>query len=155
MVSGAHLTHMQTTANQTAERLSAVRFAGDARIHIGLVTGDLARAVAFYTALFGEGPVRALSAPYNLGEREAFRRCFVDAGLGEPVLRTRVGGARFASLDDWLYTDIRGWTLAEMIDDAQFERLRQAARVELAHYQGPDGRIGFPAPAHLAIVSRP
>jgi catechol 2,3-dioxygenase-like lactoylglutathione lyase family enzyme len=58
MVSGAHTIHMQTTANQTAERLSAVRFAGDARIHIGLVTGDLARAVAFYTALFGEGPVK-------------------------------------------------------------------------------------------------
>jgi catechol 2,3-dioxygenase-like lactoylglutathione lyase family enzyme len=49
---------MQTTANQPVERLSAVRFAGDARIHIGLVTGDLARAVAFYTALFGEGPVK-------------------------------------------------------------------------------------------------
>jgi catechol 2,3-dioxygenase-like lactoylglutathione lyase family enzyme len=58
LVPGAHTIHMQTTTNQTVERLSAVRFAGDARIHIGLVTGDLARAVAFYTALFGEGPVK-------------------------------------------------------------------------------------------------
>ena len=32
------------------------------------------------------------------------------------------GQARFASLDEWLHTDIRGWTLSDDVDDEQFER---------------------------------
>jgi hypothetical protein len=44
------------------------------------------------------------------------------------VVRRRAGYARFASLEEWLHVDIRGWTLSEDVDDEQFERLHRAAR---------------------------
>ena len=37
---------------------SAVQFATDRRIHIGLAVKDLERSVAFYRALFGQGPTK-------------------------------------------------------------------------------------------------
>jgi catechol 2,3-dioxygenase-like lactoylglutathione lyase family enzyme len=35
---------------------SAVQFETDSRVHMGLAVKDLSRSVAFYTALFGQGP---------------------------------------------------------------------------------------------------
>ena len=63
------------------------------------------------------------------------------------------GQARFASLDDWLYTEIRGWTLAEHIDDDQFARLRRAAATRLARFVGDDGSVRFAAPALIATAT--
>ena len=66
---------------------------------------------------------------------------------------SRDGQARFASLDDWLYTEIRGWTLADRIDDEQFERLRAAAGHRLAPFVGVDGAVRFAAPALIATAT--
>ena len=65
------------------------------------------------------------------------------------------GLARFGSIDDWVYTEIRGWTLADAIDDGQFERLRSEARIGLATYSDAAGRVAFPAPALIASGRRP
>ena len=64
------------------------------------------------------------------------------------------GVAVFASLEAWVHTDIRGWTLAEMIDDRAYRRLLEAASTELAEFVGSDGRVQFPAPALIATAQR-
>jgi len=65
----------------------------------------------------------------------------------------RAGQARFTSLDDWLYTEIRGWTLAEHIDDDQYARLRRAAATRLARFVTGDGAVRFAVPALIAAAS--
>ena len=100
----------------------------------------------------GDWAVEALRAPFCVGAvnqlRDLLRQEFDDA-----TVVSRDGQARFASLDDWLYTEIRGWTLADRIDDEQFERLREAAGHRLAPFVGVDGAVRFAAPALIATAT--
>jgi hypothetical protein len=57
---------------------------------------------------------------------------------------------RFPSLEDWVRTDIKGWTLADLIDGAQYELLLAEARKDLAAFMRPDGTVAFASPAHIA-----
>jgi hypothetical protein len=52
-----------------------------------------------------------------------------------------------------MYTDIRGWTLADMLDDAQFARLLEEAEKALRPFVGGDGSVAFAAPAHIVTVT--
>jgi len=54
-----------------------------------------------------------------------------------------------------MYTDIKGWTLADRIDDRQFARLLAEARPALGRFALADGRAEFPAPALIATASKP
>ena len=57
------------------------------------------------------------------------------------------GVARFESIAAWMHTDVRGWTLAGLVDDVTFDRLVDAAQDELARFTDPSGRVEFAAPA--------
>ena len=99
--------------------------------------------------LFGREAADALRAPFVLGQPDEV------AALLTPHLDdvevTRVGGtARFPSIADWVHTDVRGWTLADAINDTQLEVLLAEAERELAPFAGPDGVVTFPAPAVVA-----
>jgi hypothetical protein len=54
-----------------------------------------------------------------------------------------------------VHTDVKGWTLADMIDDAQYARLLQAAQAELTPYVQRDGTVFFGSPAHIVVASKP
>jgi SAM-dependent methyltransferase len=94
----------------------------------------------------------ALRAPFCLDTPEqigaVLRRSFEDV----TVVR-HDGQARFPSLDDWLYTEIRGWTLADYIGDDQYARLRRAAATRLARFVTGDGSVRFAVPALIASAS--
>jgi SAM-dependent methyltransferase len=108
--------------------------------------------IALITRLFGAETAAALEAPFVLGEREKFAACFEAAGIGPARIETWPGTARFPSIEGWVRTDVKGWTLADLIDDAGYARLLAAARQELAGFAGPDGQVAFEAPAHVAIA---
>ena len=63
--------------------------------------------------------------------------------------------ACFNSLDECMHTDIRGWTLAEHVDDDQFAHLRERAATRLGRFVAADGRVRFAVPALIATASRP
>lgn len=105
--------------------------------------------LALLRRLFGTPAAEALQAPFALGEPAELAALFNEAGLGDARIETQVGTARFASIEAWVHTDVRGWTLADMIDDAQYRRLLTAAKRELAVYADSSGRVAFPAPAHI------
>lgn len=117
-------------------------------------TPGYAAMVALLQRLFGDAPADALRAPYSLGWPEALEALFEQAGICDVVIRTRPGTARFPSLASWVHTDIKGWTLADMIDDEQMQRLLGEARVALKPFVMRDGRVEFDAPAHLAMVTK-
>ena len=73
--------------------------------------------------MFGEQAADALRAPYALGNAEQLRDLFHEAGLPQTQVMTVAGTARFPSIRSWVFTDIRGWTLADFLDDDQFNHL--------------------------------
>ena len=105
--------------------------------------------------LFGPRVADALRAPFALGDPEALAFQFAQAGISGFQLRTVDGAARFPSIESWVHTDVKGWTLADLIDDAQYVQLLQAARAELTRYVQRDGTVAFSCPAHIVIAAKP
>lgn len=111
------------------------------------------RLIPLLTETAGPEAGAALSAPFVLGEPEAIRSEFERAGLDIVEHRVVTGTARHASLDAWIDTEIGGWTLAETISTDQLRQLKDAARSQLSGHVAADGRVAFPAPAHLVIAA--
>ncbi len=102
--------------------------------------------------LFGRDAGDALRAPFTIGT-EAELAAAVAPVFPDVVVEGRAGTARFASLDQWVWTEIKGWTLADAVDDEALERLLVEARPALARFVAADGTVAFPAPALVATAS--
>jgi ubiquinone/menaquinone biosynthesis C-methylase UbiE len=105
--------------------------------------------------LFGERIADELRAPFALGDPGIFRSLFATAGIANVEIRTLDGTARFPSLESWVHTDVKGWTLADLIDDTQYRTLLRQAAEGLQRYVQPDGTVAFSAPAHIATAIKP
>jgi len=103
-------------------------------------------------SLFGEHAAQALRAPFVLGDLGPLRRLLSESGLGDARIVTMSGIARFPSIASWLHTDIRGWTLSDVLDDEQFGRLLIEAERGLQPFTGSDGAVTFSAPAHIVTA---
>lgn len=112
-------------------------------------TSGYAAMAALLLDLFGADVANSLAAPYALGDRDVLASLCAEAGIHAAHIETIVGQARFASLDAWLYTDIRGWTLADVIDDVDYARLSTAAHERLTSFVNDDGSVSFATPAHI------
>lgn len=66
----------------------------------------------------------------------------------------RVGTMRFPSLRDWLHTEIRGWILADQLNDEQFETMFTAAEQMLMPYVRADGTVVLCAPAYIVMANK-
>ena len=110
--------------------------------------------VGLLRRLFGEPAAAALLAPFTLGTPERLETVVAPTFPDVEIVELS-GTARFASIDAWVHTDVRGWTLAGMIDDEEFRRLRHAARSELVEFADDMGRVSFAAPAIVAMARAP
>jgi ubiquinone/menaquinone biosynthesis C-methylase UbiE len=100
----------------------------------------------------GEWAAEATRAPFCIGTPEQLGE-LLRPSFPEVTVQRHGGQACFASLDDWMHTEIRGWTLAEHIDDEQFARLCRRAGTVLSRFVGDDGRVRFPATALIATAT--
>jgi len=107
--------------------------------------------VALIDDELGSEAADALRAPFHLGEADDVRQLLAPLG-GDVRVDEFDGSARFASIAGWVHTDIRGWTLADLVDDAGEAALVARARRELASFVAPDGSVAFPAPALCGTV---
>ncbi|MDT8304800.1 MAG: methyltransferase domain-containing protein, partial [Anaerolineae bacterium] len=119
------------------------------------MTPGYAQLATLLDELFGSEAAQSLHAPYVLGDKQTLVSLFAEAAVPDPTIQTMSGTARFPSLEAWMYTDIRGWTLAGMIDDEGFERLQRAAQERLSHFVRADGSVEFDAPAHIVTAIKP
>ena len=108
--------------------------------------------VGLLQRLFGDDIAAGLRAPFVLGDPGELQEFFDAAGIGDSRVDTRVGEARFRSIEDWVRTDIKGWTLAEAIDETQYAELQAAAQSELGAFAMSDGSVGFDSPAHIVTA---
>ena len=105
------------------------------------------------TDVFKADIAKSIEAPYCLGNTTSLESIFTEAGAVAISIQTCAGKARFESVESWLYTDVKGWTLADVIDDTDYERLRNAAPNYLNQFIVEDGRVEFNAPGHLVLFN--
>jgi ubiquinone/menaquinone biosynthesis C-methylase UbiE len=105
--------------------------------------------------LFGSRIADALRAPFALGEPQQLPALLGEAGISGAEIRTMEGAARFPSIEAWIATDVKGWTLADLIDDAQYRLLLREGERELQAHVGTGGAVAFAAPAHIATAVKP
>ncbi|HVR67320.1 MAG TPA: methyltransferase domain-containing protein, partial [Verrucomicrobiae bacterium] len=108
--------------------------------------------VALLKRLFGDRIANELKAPFVLGDTKAFAALLESAGIAKAKIQTPQGTARFPSIESWVHTDVKGWTLADLIDDAQYRTLLKEAERDLKRYVKSDGTVSFAAPAHIATA---
>ena len=101
--------------------------------------------------LFGDDAADALRAPFLLGDPDQVHE-LVATAFPNPVVTTHDGRARFESIEVWVHTDVRGWTLADMIDGDQYETLLREAKRRLSRFTDTHGRVAFPASALIATA---
>ena len=104
--------------------------------------------------LIGDEGANALMAPFTLGTKDKVHDLIAEI-LPNATVTVHHGQARFDSLEDWIHTDVRGWTLADMITDDQYTQLLAAAKRELTTFVDRTGQVRFPAPALIATAPAP
>jgi SAM-dependent methyltransferase len=109
---------------------------------------------ALLQRLFGERVADELRTPYAMGEPDKLSALFAEAGIPNVKIRTRDHMARFPSIESWVQMDVKGWTLGDLIDDAQYQTLLQEARKEMKPYLERDGTVAFPSPAHIVTAAK-
>jgi SAM-dependent methyltransferase len=116
-------------------------------------TPGYAAMVDLLRPLFGEAAADALTAPFVLGDPDDLQG-LLRSEFDEVTVASHVGLARFDSIEAWVHTDIRGWTLADMIDDDQYTLLLAEAEHDLAGFITTSGTVEFAAPALIAVAVR-
>jgi ubiquinone/menaquinone biosynthesis C-methylase UbiE len=109
---------------------------------------------ALLDRLFGKAAADSLRAPFALGDPQQLRELFSSAGLPDAQIATHAGKARFPSIQSWAYTNIKGWTLADRLDDDQFNLLCAEAEGDFQEFVTADGAIEFEAPAHIITAGK-
>lgn len=104
--------------------------------------------------LFGDEIVDGIRAPYNLGDTHFLSSLFTDAGFPDVEITTLNGTARFPSIRSWVHTDVKGWTLADLIDGAQLELLLDEAEKALKSFVTTDGAVAFDTSAHIVTATK-
>lgn len=103
--------------------------------------------------LFGPEIAQSVAFPFSLGDPEKLGQLFIQAGAENHAIQTITETFHFPSIEDWLFTEIKGWTLAEVIDDEGYEALKEVALKRLTTFVQADGSVAFAAPAHIVTVA--
>jgi SAM-dependent methyltransferase len=109
---------------------------------------------ALLERLFGTVVAGALKAPFVLGDAAALARLFGRAGITDAKIATPKGKVRFPSLEEWVRTEIKGWVLADVLGDQQYQTLQRESAAHLAAFVRSDGSVEFAGPAHIVTATR-
>ena len=104
---------------------------------------------ALLLRLFGEQAADGIRVPFVLGNTEALSSLFEESGISPVKITTPQGTARFPSIEDWVFTDVKGWVLADQIDETQYALLLREAKQVLMPFVAEDGSVAFNSPAHI------
>jgi SAM-dependent methyltransferase len=89
----------------------------------------------------GADAARSLDAPFAMGEAGVLEALFSEAGIDDVSYRSIEGTGRFDSVDQWVTTEVRGWTLSDSVSDAQLADLIDVARDRLGRLATVDGCV--------------
>lgn len=102
----------------------------------------------------GTDAASSLDPPFALGKPGVLEAIFEAAGVDAVSYRSIQGTGRFESIDQWITTEVRGWTLGDSIDDDRLAALIETARSRFARFATPEG-CSFGIKARIATWVSP
>ncbi|HET9495376.1 MAG TPA: methyltransferase domain-containing protein [Chloroflexia bacterium] len=93
-------------------------------------------------------------AAFALGDPQLLRSHFEGAALSDLKIETIEGTARFDSIRSMVLAEVYGWTLGEVMDEAQVEQLLQEAESVLQPFVTVDGTLVFPLSANILAATK-
>jgi SAM-dependent methyltransferase len=106
------------------------------------------------TLYAGPEAVNLLSSYWVHGDLDKLTALFKAAGLRVAATRTRLGIARYESVDDLVRTEVESTPLGERISAETHDRLLEDAREALARFRTDTGKLEVPIEGHLIIASK-
>ena len=102
----------------------------------------------------GPEAVAMLSAYWACGDLDQLLATVRTAGLDVLSTRTRLGTARFASIDEFVAVEVESTPVRERLTDDEYDLLRREANTVLAGFTTAEGAAEIPLEGHL-LVGRP
>jgi hypothetical protein len=102
----------------------------------------------------GPEAVAMLSAYWACGDLDELLHTVRAAGLDVLSTRTRMGTARFASIDEFVAVEVESTPVRERLTDDEYDTLRREANTVLADFTAADGTAEIPIEGHL-VAGRP
>jgi SAM-dependent methyltransferase len=98
--------------------------------------------------------VDLLRSPFALGDAERLAGLARAAGIAGAKLATARCPVRFPSIDALVHTEIMASPIRDVIDEASFEALLEAAREALGTWRTEGGEVAFALPAHVLTATK-
>jgi hypothetical protein len=95
-----------------------------------------------------------LSAYWTCGDLDALLGTVRAAGLDVLSTRTRMGTARFASIDEFVSVEVESTPVRERLTDEEYDTLRREATTILDRFTTANGAAEIPIEGHL-VAGRP
>ena len=89
----------------------------------------------------GDDAAASLNAPFAMCKEGVLEDLFETAGVADVSYTSTGGSGRFTSIDQWVTTEVRGWTLGDSVSDQQLANLVQVARERLSRFETSDGCV--------------
>lgn len=106
--------------------------------------------------LFGEQVAQAFRAPFLCGDPKQLLAASADAGIANARVTRHDGTVRFSSIESMISTERACvWTLGGLLDEAQFQRLLDAAEESLQPFVTAEGSVRFTMPALILTATKP
>jgi len=94
-----------------------------------------------------------LSAYWVHGDLDTLRSRFESAGLDITAIRTRLGTARWGSIDEMVRTEVESTPLVDRISDNVYRQIREESQDVLGRFQ-TDAGAKVPIEGHLVIARK-
>jgi SAM-dependent methyltransferase len=102
----------------------------------------------------GPEAVNLFSTYWIHGDLDRFLDLFERAGLEVIATRTRLGSARFPSIEEFVTTEIESTPLLERIDADIYRRIFDDAQEALSPYVTSSGNVAVPIQGHLVAARK-
>lgn len=86
----------------------------------------------------GADAARSLDAPFAMGRPGILEALVGEADVRDVSYLSIEGTGRFDSIDQWVTTEVRGWTLSDSVSDERLAGLIEAARHRLGAFATAD-----------------
>jgi ubiquinone/menaquinone biosynthesis C-methylase UbiE len=107
--------------------------------------------VAMVARHAGPDTMSLLGTYFACGDLPELAALVESAGLRVVETRTRLGQARFDSVDEFVAAEVKSTPLIERVSDEVYQRIREDARGVLRPFTSPAGAVTIPLACHLVV----
>jgi SAM-dependent methyltransferase len=101
----------------------------------------------------GQAAADVLTAPFVLGDEDALRFLFQEAGVDDPAIELRERTIAFPSIEVFVETEVKGSPLEPLLDDESYRGLMQEAKEELVQFCSEGDEVVMPMDAFVITAA--